>query len=241
MSAKLIFLGTTIGNIDDISIRAIKTIFSTEVIFAEDTRVFLKLKNILKERYSDIIKMLSLDVDFKNKLFSYREQNHSRAIKQITEFLLDDKDVVYCSDAGMPGISDPGARISAEVIQMGIEIDVVSGPTAVISALLMSALPIDKFSFLGFLPKKEGKIVKLLEKYLVEETTVVFYESPHRVFKVCEIIIKNLGHGIEVAAVTEISKLHQKVFRGEISDVIYELLHYTELKGEWTVCLRRIS
>lgn len=236
---KLFIVGTSLGNIEDISIRAFRFIFETPVILAEDTRVFIKMKNILLERYSEVLQQLNIDTSFHQQIISYREQNHAKIANKVFE-LLEISNVALFSDAGMPGISDPGYRLIEEVYNHGFEVDSIPGATAVTTALVLSGLPTDRFTFLGFLPRKKNKLLNLIFPNLELDNTVIFYESPFRLIKVLEIIseyAKENNVKVSCSACSEITKKFQKVVRGEVSEVISQL-QKNGVKGEWTVCLR---
>ncbi|MCA9386836.1 16S rRNA (cytidine(1402)-2'-O)-methyltransferase [Candidatus Dojkabacteria bacterium] len=235
---KLIILGTTIGNVEDISIRALRHIFESQVVLAEDTRVFIKFKNILKDRYLDTLESLEINIDTKQNIHSYREQNHDRVVKDILE-QLKDEDVAIATDAGMPGISDPGFKLIRDVIEAGFEIDVVPGPTAVTSAFVLSGLPTDYYSFVGFLPRKKSKIQKLLDNYNLEQTSLIVYESPFRVIKSLEILKELYGDDLSVSAVGEITKKFQRVERGKVAEVISNFRKQAP-KGEWVIVIRKL-
>lgn len=236
---KLILIGTTLGNIEDISLRAMRAAFETPVILAEDTRVFYKLKHILKERYSDILSNLGINTEQYQTVISYREQNHSKVMPRVLEFL-ETSDVGLCSDAGMPAISDPGYQIVRDLISENIEIDCIPSPTAVTTALVLSGLPTDRFSFIGFLPRKRKKLLDLIFSTSDLNQTIIFYESPYRIIKVLSLIqefsvANNLE--IDIAACSELTKKFQKVIRGNPNEVV-KILEKSAVKGEWTVCLR---
>lgn len=229
--SKLILVGLPLGNVEDITLRVLYSLFNAPYIAAEDTRNYLKIKSIVKERYSHIFP----DINFENKpeLISYREQNHQNASKRIIEVIKNGFDVYLMSDAGMPAISDPGFRLVEECIKNDIEIDVLPSATAVDTALVLSGLPTDRFSFLGFLPRQESKILKVIESS--KEFTTIFYESPYRIKKTLEIIDKKYPEA-QCALCNDLTKKFQKVIRGTISDCIDEL-GKKEIKGEWVVVL----
>jgi len=231
---KLTLIGTPIGNLEDITIRSIKAIFSFDIILAEDTRNYIKLRNLLSERFPEIIKSLSLDLEHRPQLISYRDQNHKSVIEKISTLLETNFKIGFMSDAGMPSISDPGFKLVAEVIERGFQVEVIPGPTAVDTALVASGLAIDKFSFLGFLPREAGKIKKIIEKY---SGTIAFYESPFRVVKTLEIIQKFMPDA-KVAACNDLTKKFEKVVRGEIVDVINEL-GKDKVIGEWVIVISK--
>lgn len=230
--SKLILVGLPLGNVEDITLRVLYSLFNAPYIAAEDTRNYLKIKSIVKERYSHIFP----DINFENKpeLISYREQNHQNASKRIIEVIKNGFDVYLMSDAGMPAISDPGFRLVEECIKNDIEIDVLPSATAVDTALVLSGLPTDRFSFLGFLPRQESKILKVIESS--KEFTTIFYESPYRIKKTLEIIDKKYPEA-QCALCNDLTKKFQKVIRGKISDCINEL-GKKEIKGEWVVVVK---
>lgn len=230
--AKLILVGLPLGNVEDISFRVLNSLFGADCIAAEDTRNYLKIKSIVKERYSNIF----TDIDFEKRpeLISYREQNHTNASKRIIERLLQGIDVYLMSDAGMPGISDPGYRLVEECIKKGFEIDVLPSATAVDTSLVLSGLPTDKFCFIGFLPRQESKIIRTLES--AKDFTTIYYESPYRLKKSLEIIAKIYPEA-RVALCNDLTKKFQRVIRGTPSECIREL-NLIEIKGEWAIVIR---
>lgn len=230
--AKLILVGLPLGNIEDISFRVLNSLFSADCIAAEDTRNYLKIKSIVKQRYSEVFK--EIDFEKRPELISYREQNHTNSSKRIIERILSGVDVYLMSDAGMPAISDPGFRLVEECIQNNIELDVLPSATAVDTALVLSGLPTDRFCFIGFLSRQESKIIRSIES--AKEFTVVFYESPYRIKKSLEIIAKNYPEA-RVALCNDLTKKFQKVIRGSISEVLKEL-ETTKVQGEWVGVLR---
>jgi 16S rRNA (cytidine1402-2'-O)-methyltransferase len=237
VNGKLIIVPTPLGNIEDVSIRVLRILFESRIFAAEDTRTLGKLKMLLKERYPEVLEKLGISLQSDVINISYREQNHEKAATQILNYLGEGNDVVLTTDAGMPGISDPGYRLVREVIENGFELDVIPGPSAVINALVLSGLPTDNFTFLGFLPRKRGRIKKLIENVQIDQTSVVIFESPFRVVKTLEIIRDEIGGNIEVAACAELTKKFQRVERGLIDDVI-KTISSKKVKGEWTIVLR---
>ncbi|MEO6728305.1 MAG: 16S rRNA (cytidine(1402)-2'-O)-methyltransferase [Candidatus Dojkabacteria bacterium] len=230
--SKLTLIGTPIGNLEDITIRGIKAIFSFDIILAEDTRNYIKLRNLLSERFPEIIKSLNLDLEHRPQLISYRDQNHKSVIEKISTLLETNFKIGFMSDAGMPSISDPGFKLVSEIIERGFEVEVLPGPTAIDTALVASGLPTDKFSFLGFLPREAGKIKKLLSE---QTGTFAYYESPFRVVKSLEVIEKFMPD-VKVAAVNDLTKKFEKVVRGNISEVITELKK-GKVVGEWAIVI----
>ncbi|MFS8131188.1 MAG: 16S rRNA (cytidine(1402)-2'-O)-methyltransferase, partial [Candidatus Dojkabacteria bacterium] len=228
--SKLTLIGTPIGNLEDITIRSLKAIFSFDIILAEDTRNYIKLRNLLSERFPEIIKSLDLDLEHRPQLISYRDQNHKSVIEKITTLLETNFKIGFMSDAGMPSISDPGFKLVAAVIEKGFEVEVIPGPTAIDTAVVLSGLPTDRFSFFGFLPREAGKIKKLLNE---QTGTFAYYESPFRVVKSLEVIEKFMPKA-KVAAVNDLTKKFEKVVRGNILEVIAELKK-GKVVGEWVI------
>lgn len=238
---KLTFVGVPIGNLQDITIRALSTIFQAEYVFAEDTRQFLKLKSLLQQNYLKILEAADVRLeDHKQIVSSYRDQNHEQALPQIMNLLQQDKKVVFASDAGMPGISDPGFKLVRDLTKNGFEVDVIPGPSAVDTAVLLSGLSTDRFTFLGFLPRRDSRATKLLEQYLNAENTVIIFESPFRVLETLKLIQKKFGDKVEVGASAEITKMHQQSYRGTVAEVIAKLEN-EKIRGEWVICLRELT
>ncbi len=211
------FVSTPIGNLKDITLRAIEVLKQSDIIFCEDTRHSKKLLD-----YYGI----------KTKVDSFHQFSGENKLEKIKELLNNGKTVSYISDAGTPVISDPGYEIVKFLNENGIEFDVIPGATALIPALMLSGFPPDTFFFGGFLGKKEGEIEKQLEKIKNMETTVIFYQSPLRVLKTLKIAEKiNLNR--KVAVVKELTKIHQKVVKGSIKELI-EKISESE-KGEFVL------
>lgn len=216
-------LSLPIGNTQDITLRALAELGEASYVAAEDTR----------EVGSYFAKM-ELP---KPKWISYRDQNHDRVAPQIIELLQQGEDVILVSDRGTPTISDPGYKLVRDAHEVGIEVVSIPGPSAVIAALSISGLPTDRFSFLGFLPKGNGKQQKLIAEFGALPSTLIMYESPYRVAKLLANIAKALGSDTEVAVVKEITKLHEQVMRGTAADLAVEL-DGKKLKGEFVVLAR---
>ncbi|MEO8209735.1 MAG: 16S rRNA (cytidine(1402)-2'-O)-methyltransferase [bacterium] len=233
---KLTLIGTPLGNLDDLSLRSIKALFSLDVIIAEDTRMYIKLRNLIAERFPEILKSLNLPLEHRPELISYREQNHDRVFQNILKIILEGKSAGMITDAGLPTISDPGFRLVRDLVTENIEVDIIPGPTAIDSALAISALPTDRFAFIGFLPRERSKIYKIFEKFDLTEITVIYYESPFRILKTLE-ILKEKYPEIKVALINDLTKKFQKIIRGDISEAI-EILIKQKVQGEWVVCVR---
>lgn len=216
----LYIVGTPIGNLEDITYRAVRTLSEVDLIAAEDTRHSLKLLNHLK---------------IKKPLISYHDNNRISRAKELTEKLKEGQNVVLISDAGMPAISDPGEELVALAIKEAIQVTVIPGCTASIAALVLSGLPTGRFAFEGFLPQKHSERVKHLESIKYEDRTLILYEGPHRVKNMLNDCLSVLGDRY-CAALREISKLHEEAIRGHISEI---LTHFTENnpRGEFVIII----
>jgi 16S rRNA (cytidine1402-2'-O)-methyltransferase len=208
MSGRLILCGTPIGNLEDISSRALKVLADADVIACEDTRRTLKLLSHFGIRARELV--------------SYHEGNERRAARDLHTRIAEGASVVLVSDAGMPGLSDPGYRLVQACAGAGLPIEVVPGPSAAISALAISGLPPARFVFEGFLPRKQGDRRKRLEAIRTEERTLVFYESPHRIDAALEDMSEVLGDR-PAALARELTKMHEEVRRGLLPDLLDEV------------------
>jgi len=213
----LYVVATPIGNLDDISLRALRTLREVQLIAAEDTR---KTKRLLTT------------YDIKTPVTSYHEHNKWTKLGYILN-RLEGEDVALVSNAGMPGISDPGYELIVAANQRGISVVPIPGPSVVITALVISGLPTDRFSYIGFLPRKVGARRRLLESIADEQGTIVALESPHRLIAALNDILLVLGDR-RVAVCRELTKIYEEVFRGTISQAIE---HFTEPRGEFTLVI----
>jgi len=215
----LYLVATPIGNMKDITLRAIEVLSSVDIIACEDTRK----TGILLEK---------LEIKNKPQLLSYYEENEQGRIPQIINFLKEGKSVALVSNAGTPTISDPGFKLVRECINQNIPMESIPGPSSVLTALTSSGLPTDKFLFLGFLPKKPGKRQKILLS-LPKEITIIFFESPFRLLKTLE-ELKELFGDIEIVICRELTKIYEEVRREKISESI---AHFEKVKpkGEFTL------
>ncbi len=217
---KLYVIPTPVGNLEDMTFRAVRLLKEVSLILAEDTRT----TGILLKHF-----------EIQNKMQSYHKFNEHKAVAHIVERINAGEDMALVSDAGTPGISDPGFLIVRECIAADIDVECLPGATAFVPALVASGIPCDKFCFEGFLPQKKGRMTRL--KVLAEETrTIVLYESPHRVLKTLTQLAEYMGEERYVATCREISKRYEEVLRGSLKDLI---LHYTmnEPRGEFVIVL----
>lgn len=200
--SKLILVPTPIGNLEDITLRAIRILQETEVVFSEDTRVTKKLLDHL---------------GISKKCLPFHAHNEHRFLEKSIELIQNSENAVLVSDAGTPGISDPGFLLVRACIQNGIEVECLPGPTAFVPALVASGFPCDKFVFEGFLPHKKGRQTRL--KFLAsEERTIILYESPHRLLKTLEQMTEHFELNREICVVREISKMFETYHRGHLQE-----------------------
>ena len=218
--SKLFIVPTPIGNLGDITFRAIETLKSVDLILAEDTRTSLKL---LKH------------YNIENSVESYHMHNEHKKLISIIDKLNSGFEIALISDAGTPGISDPGFLLIRECIKNNIEIECLPGATALIPALVNSGLPSERFLFEGFLPVKKGR-TKRLKEIAEEKRTVIFYESPHRILKTLNDFSTYYNEESSVSISRELTKIHEETFRGKIKDAI-EHFEKKKPKGEFVIVL----
>ena len=217
----LYVVGTPIGNLEDITYRAVRILREAGLIACEDTRHTRKLL----DHYG-----------IEGKVISYHEHNEAERAQELVERLLEGVDVAQVSDAGMPGISDPGYRVIKLAIEQGIPVVPVPGPSALIAALAASGLSTDAFEFRGFLPAKSGQRRTELELIRTQECTVVFYEAPHRIRETLSDIVAILGPERPLVVARELTKVHEEFLRGTAREVA-ESIRDREMKGEITVLI----
>lgn len=219
----LYVVSTPIGNLQDISKRAIDTLRNSNAILCEDTR---KTGILLK----------SLGIEFK-KLVSYYEENEAKRIPEVISFLRDGGSISLVSDAGTPLISDPGFKLIRECIREGVKVESIPGPSSVISSLVVSGLPTDKFLFLGYPPDKPGHrkdfFTNIGSLYKIFEPTVILFEAPHKILRTLEEIREVLGD-IDIVIVRELTKIYEEVRRERISKSI-EHFKTSNPKGEFVI------
>ncbi len=214
----LYLVPTPVGNLEDITMRALRVLREADLILAEDTRT----SGLLLKHF-----------DIRKPMLSYHKFNEHQTVERIVERLLAGETIAVVSDAGTPGISDPGFLVTREAIRAGVEVSCLPGPTAVVPALVASGLPCDRFCFEGFLPQKKGRQTRIAA--LAEETrTMVFYESPHRVVKALQQFVETFGPDRPVAVCREISKVHEDIVRGSLADVLAHFQEH-EPRGEFVI------
>lgn len=218
--ASLYLVPTPIGNMADITLRALEVLRTVDIVLAEDTRT----TGILLKHY-----------EIKSPLKSYHIFNEHKQLNTLIETLKAGKKMALVSDAGTPAISDPGFLLVRACLKAGIKLECLPGATAFVPALVVSGLPSDRFVFEGFLPQKKGRQSRLAS--LVEETrTMIFYESPHRLLKTLKQLGDTLGYERQGAVSRELTKLHEETVNGTIQDIIH---HFGEqkIKGELVVII----
>ncbi|HBX50887.1 MAG: 16S rRNA (cytidine(1402)-2'-O)-methyltransferase [Bacteroidetes bacterium RIFOXYA12_FULL_35_11] len=218
---KLTIVPTPIGNLEDITLRALRILKEADTILAEDTRTS---GNLLKH------------FEISSRLMPYHKFNEHKAIHTIIERIKAGEKIVLVSDAGTPSISDPGFLIARSCIENGIEVECLPGSTALIPALVNSGFPSDRFCFEGFLPQKKGRLKKI--EMLKDETrTMIFYESPYRVIKALEQFAEIFGKDRGISVSRELTKIHEETVRGTIEEVLSYFLNHT-VKGEFVIVVK---
>ena len=216
--SRLILIPSPIGNLDDITNRAIETIKNVDLILCEDTRRTIKLLNHL---------------GIKKTLKSYHKFNEHSIVEKIINDIKGGVKAGLLSDAGTPGISDPGYLIVKKCIDNHIDVECLPGPTALIPALVVSGLPSERFTFEGFLPIKKGRKTRL-EELSSEKRTMIFYESPHKLIKTLTDFLKTFGPERQASVTKEISKVFESTVRGNLKEVLNQISDI-KLKGEFVI------
>jgi len=221
MSSKLYIVSTPIGNLEDITLRALNILKQVDLIACEDTRTTRKLLS----RYQ-ILKPLT----------SYHEHNEIEKAKELLSMLQEGHSIALVTDAGTPGVSDPGYRIVKLASENGVQIFSVPGPSAAIAALSISGLPTSGFTFLGFPPKQKKRLIEYLERIKDYPETLIFYESPRRVIKTLESMAEVFGER-NASLGREITKMYEETLRGTLSEIVTTLKSRDNLKGEFALVI----
>ena len=220
MNSTLYIVSTPIGNMQDITFRALDIIKNADYIISEDTRETQKLLNYFQISKNQI---------------SYRDENHYKVLPKILDLLSSGCSLALVTDRGTPLISDPGFKLVKEVIKNGYKVDSIPGPSSVITALTLSGLPTDRFIFLGFLPKSEKQRKDTFEKYGNLDSTLIFFESPNRISKFLEEAKSVLGNR-NVCVAKELTKVNQEVYRFNLQDLESQKI---DLRGEFVVLISK--
>jgi len=219
---KLYLIPTPIGNLEDMTLRSIRVLKEVDVIFAEDTRTSGQL---LKH------------FDISKPLFAHHAHNEHVGVAGVIKLLKEGKLVGLISDAGTPGISDPGFLLVKTCVELGIEVETLPGATALIPALVNSGFPLDRFVFEGFLPHKKGRQTRW-KAIAEEERTTVLYESPHRLHKALEQIIEFIGPDRQIMVARELSKIYEQMVRGSAAEVLlYFDQNPDKIRGEIVIVI----
>ncbi|MDZ8077726.1 MAG: 16S rRNA (cytidine(1402)-2'-O)-methyltransferase [Nostoc sp. DcaGUA01] len=221
----LYVVGTPIGNLEDITFRAVRILQTVDIIAAEDTRHTGKLLQ---------------HFEIKTPQVSYHEHNRTSRIPELLQYLANDKAIALVSDAGMPGISDPGYELIKACIEAGISVVPIPGASAAITALSAAGLPTDRFVFEGFLPAKTQQRREHLESLQTESRTLIFYESPHRLQDTLQDLAEIWGSDRQIVLARELTKLYEEFWRGTIAEA---MAHYSqrEPQGEYTLVVAGIA
>ena len=220
MNSTLYIVSTPIGNMQDITFRAMDIFKSVDYIISEDTRETQKLLNFFQISKPQI---------------SYRDENHYKVFPKIIDLLSNGCSLALVTDRGTPLISDPGFKLVKEVLKNGYSVDSIPGPSAVVTALTLSGLPTDRFIFLGFAPKSEKHRKDLFEKYGNLESTLIFFESPNRITRFLEEAKSSLGNR-NVCVAKELTKVNQEVYRFNLSELDSQKF---DLRGEFVVLISK--
>ncbi len=213
--SKLYLVPTPVGNLEDMTFRAVNVLKSVDCILAEDTRT----SAVLMKHYG-----------ITTPLVSHHKFNEHKTSEGVAERILGGQDIALVTDAGTPGISDPGFLLVRTCVEKGVEVECLPGATAFVPALVNSGLPCERFTFEGFLPQKKGKNKKV-QDLAEEERTMIFYESPFRLVKTLELFAQYFGEERQACVSREISKIHEENFRGTLKDCI-EHFSQKDVKGE---------
>ncbi len=222
MAGKIYLVATPIGNLSDISMRAIETLKNVDIIACEDTRNTIRLLN---------------HFEIKGHLTSYHEYNKIDKAYELCEKVKEGKNIAFVSDAGMPAISDPGYELVDIAYKEGVEVTVVPGASAVVSALAISGISSRRFAFKGFLPADKNEKKEILTELSQESRTLILYEAPHRLLKTLKELFEYMGDR-NIAIVREITKLHEEVLKGRLAEIIsdYES-EKVAIRGEYVLVI----
>jgi 16S rRNA (cytidine1402-2'-O)-methyltransferase len=218
MKGTLYIVSTPIGNLEDITLRALRVLKEADVIAAEDTR-----------HSSKLLKHYGIS----KPLMSYWGEKEKLKAEEVLEKLREGLSVALVSDAGTPGISDPGGVLIGKAVEEGIPVLAVPGPSAVVAAVSLSGLSVKEFSFIGFLPPRSSQRRKILDELATEKRTLVFYEAPHRILETLEDMADIFGERV-AAVVKEITKIYEEVYRGKLDDIL-RILHDRTIAGEYVI------
>jgi len=224
LTGTLYLVATPIGNLEDMTMRAIRTLNEVDIIAAEDTRNTRKLLT---------------HFEIKTRLVSYHEHNKEASGPELIKLLLEGTNIALVSDAGMPAISDPGADIARLAIEQNIAVVPIPGANAALSSLIVSGLYTDRFTFIGFLPRDKKHAQRLLEQYAASRETLIFYESPHRIRKTLATLLDSWGDR-HASAARELTKRHEEMIRGRLTELIEHFEQHQPL-GEFCIIIEGLD
>jgi len=222
----LYLVGTPIGNLEDITLRALRVLREVDMIACEDTRHTQKLLN---------------HFGIASRVTSYHDHNESQRAVELVRQLQQGTRIALVSDAGMPGISDPGFRLISLALEHHIPVIPIPGPSAFLTALAASGLPTESFRFQGFLPSRRGERRQVLEGIKSSPQTEVFYEAPHRLIETLEDIVEVLGASLHIVIARELTKIHEEFLRGPAAHLLSEIAGREEIKGEITLLVAKVE
>lgn len=233
MFGTLYIVATPIGNLKDITLRALEILKEVDLVLAEDTRVTKKLFDFIFSYQSPITNHQS---PTKPMVLSYHQHSSESKKLQILQNLIEGRNIALVTDAGTPGISDPGNELIDYLLRKepGIKVVPIPGASAITAALSVSGMRCDKFIFLGFLPKKKGKLAKLIDRIDTLKMTFAFYESPHRIVKTLEYLSEILGEDRRILVARELTKMHESLYGGNVDEVLKKIKKDV-VKGEIVV------
>jgi len=220
----LYIVGTPIGNLEDVTLRALRVLKEVDLIACEDTRHTQKLLN----HYA-----------IPTRTISYHEHNEATRAAELVKQMQEGASVALVTDAGMPGVSDPGYRLVAEAISHNLRVIPVPGPSAFLSALVASGLAVDGFRFNGFLPSKPSERLQVFARVKISPETEVFYEAPHRLLQAVEDLVESLGESRYIVVAREMTKVHEEFLRGRAKDILDILKSRSTMKGEITLLIAK--
>lgn len=242
MNGVLYIIATPIGNLEDITLRAMRILSEVDIVLAEDTRVTGKLLEFIRNKNSqssESQRLISYNANAVPRLLSYHQHSGETKKLEILNYLMDGKSIALVTDAGTPGISDPGNELIEYLLSYKPELNIVPipGASAITTALSASGFNASEFLFLGFWPKKKtGKLINMIKLSHKEVKTVIFYESPFRIIKTLNLLEKEFGGDATVLVARELTKLHETLYRGTIASVLGQL-KTSIIKGEIVVVL----
>jgi 16S rRNA (cytidine1402-2'-O)-methyltransferase len=223
VTARLYIVSTPIGNLEDITYRAVRILREVDLIACEDTRTTRRLL----DRY-----------DISTRTISYHEHNEQERAEELAASLESGQSIALVSDAGTPLLSDPGYRIVRAAVAKGVTVEAIPGPSALLTALVASGLPTDQFHFAGFFPAKESQRVRILESLRDEPATLIFYEAPHRILETLA-DIEAVLRDREIAVARELTKIHEELLRGTAASIRNTLAARDSIRGEFVVLIAK--